>query len=121
MSEQPKMKVYTNGSKGWRLNGKLHRTDGPAVEWTDGSKEWRLNGKLHRTDGPAVERADGSKIWCLNGELHRTDGPAIERADGSKEWYLNDEQFSFEDYIQELKALGKEETVINLLFQLDAV
>jgi hypothetical protein len=36
-------------------NGKLHREDGPAVEYADGSKKWYLNGKLHREGGPAVE------------------------------------------------------------------
>jgi hypothetical protein len=45
MSEQPKMQVLPNGSKEWLLNGKLHRTDGPAYEWADGRKEWWLNGK----------------------------------------------------------------------------
>jgi hypothetical protein len=45
MSEQPKMHVLADGSKSWRLNGELHRSDGPAVEWADGSKSWRLNGK----------------------------------------------------------------------------
>jgi NADPH-dependent ferric siderophore reductase len=30
--------------------------------------EWFLNGKLHREDGPAVEWADGSRSWWLNGE-----------------------------------------------------
>ena len=34
----------------------------------DGSKEWRLDGQLHRTDGPAIERARGTKAWYLNGE-----------------------------------------------------
>ena len=38
------------------------------VEYADGSKEWYLNGKRHRTDGPAVEYADGTKEWFLNGE-----------------------------------------------------
>lgn len=37
-------------------------------EHSDGSKGWWLNGKLHREDGPAVERADGTKKWWLNGE-----------------------------------------------------
>ena len=58
----------TNGSKSWYLNGKHHRTDGPAVEWANGHKAWYLNGKLHRTDGPAVERANGRKEWHLNGK-----------------------------------------------------
>jgi hypothetical protein len=31
-----------------------------------GTKRWYLNDKLHRTDGPAVEYANGSKLWYLN-------------------------------------------------------
>ncbi len=46
MSDQPKMQVYPDGSKEWWLNGKRHRTDGPAIEWTGGSKMWFLNGNL---------------------------------------------------------------------------
>ena len=80
---------WADGSKQWYLNDKRHRTDGPAIEWADGSKQWWLDDKLHRTDGPAVERADGSKTWLLHGLLHRTDGPAFERADGYKEWYVH--------------------------------
>ena len=55
-----------DGSKRWFLNGKLHREDGPAVEWSNGSKRWFLNGKYHREDGPACEYADGEKVWYLN-------------------------------------------------------
>ena len=68
MSNQPKMTVLTDGRKVWVLNGKRHRTDGPAIEWANGTKEWWLNGNRHRTDSPAIERADGSKEWCLNGK-----------------------------------------------------
>jgi hypothetical protein len=28
----------------WYLDGKIHRTDGPAIEWPDGDKSWFLNG-----------------------------------------------------------------------------
>ena len=35
-----------DGDKAWFLNGKIHREDGPALEWADGSKEWWLNGKM---------------------------------------------------------------------------
>jgi hypothetical protein len=28
----------------WYLDGNVHRTDGPAVEWADGDKSWFLNG-----------------------------------------------------------------------------
>ena len=31
-------------------------------------QRWLVNGKLHRTEGPALEYADGSKYWYLNGE-----------------------------------------------------
>ena len=56
-----------------------------------GHKEWRLNGELHREDGPAVEHANGGKAWYLKDGLHREDGPAVEHASGAKAWYLNDQ------------------------------
>jgi hypothetical protein len=86
-----KVQVDDDGTKYWYLNDKLHREDGPAIEYADGSKQWYLNGNIHRTDGPAVEYSDGTKMWFVNGERHRTDGPAIEYADGSKKWFLNNE------------------------------
>jgi len=58
------------GYKGWWLNGKYHREDGPARMWSDGSKSWWLNGKRHREDGPAIEYWDGTKYWYLNGKYH---------------------------------------------------
>ena len=95
--------IDCDGDKAWCLNGKYHRTDGPALEWADGSKHWYLNGKRHRTDGPACEYADGDKIWYLNGKLHRTDGPAVINADGTKFWYLNGEKFTKEEWINEMR------------------
>ena len=68
-----------------------------------GNKYWYLNGKLHRTDGPAIELVNGSKIWYLNGERHRTDGPAIEWIDGTKLWWLNGNQVAMEDVIADPK------------------
>ena len=35
--------TYDNGHKDWYLNGKLHRTDGSAIEYANGDKEWYLN------------------------------------------------------------------------------
>ena len=54
----------------WYLNGKRHRTDGPAVIYENGYQEWYLNGKLHRENGPAVIFPDGEKLWYLNGVIH---------------------------------------------------
>ena len=68
MKEQPECVVDKWGTKEWRLNGKLHREDGPAIETTDGYTTWYLNDKLHREDGPACEYPDGHKVWYLHGE-----------------------------------------------------
>ena len=64
------VRVYSDGTKEWRQNGKLHREDGPASEYANGTKYWYRNGKLHREDGPAIEYADGAKYWYLNGVLY---------------------------------------------------
>jgi len=93
-NEQPKMTVDENGDKFWRLHGKLHREDGPAVEWEDGHKEWHLHGKLHRDDGPAVEWANGHKEWYQHGKRHREDGAAVEWEDGHKAWWLHDKNYN---------------------------
>jgi hypothetical protein len=58
----------------------------------DGSRFWFLNDRLHREDGPAIEYYSGRKDWYINGKYHRKDGPAIEFANGDKSWYLNDIQ-----------------------------
>jgi len=63
-----KVKVNDNGSKFWLLNDKLHREDGPAIEYASGDKFWYLNGERHREDGPAIEYASGTKYWFLNGK-----------------------------------------------------
>jgi len=80
----------------------------------DGSKFWNLNGRFHRTDGPAIEGADGTKGWWLNGQLHRTDGPAIEGADGTKEWYLNGLQRTLKQYMKELKMPKQDQVMFKL-------
>ena len=68
--QQPTMTTDEYGNKRWRLNGKFHREDGPAIEWADGDKEWWLNGKYHREDGPAFEGVSGFKAWWLNDEKY---------------------------------------------------
>ena len=39
--------TVNEGIKQWWLNGKLHREDGPAIEWANGDKYWLLNGKYY--------------------------------------------------------------------------
>jgi len=97
------VKVSDNGTKRWYVDDKLHRTDGPTVEYASGTKFWCLDGKLHRVDGPAVEWASGSKEWWLNGKRHRVDGPACEYADGGKHWYLDGKELTHSQWKQAVK------------------
>lgn len=90
--------IDEKGNKRWYLNGKLHRTVGPAAEDKYGNKFWFVNDDLHREDGPAVEFVDGTKKWYLNDKLHREDGPAIERKDGTKEWYINGNKLTKDEF-----------------------
>ena len=77
---------------------KLHRLDGPAIEYSDGSKFWYQNDQLHRLDGPAVEPSEGFREWRQNGLLHRVDGPAVIGEDGTEEYWLNDVQHTEESW-----------------------
>lgn len=66
-------------SETWRLNGRRHRTDGPALitYWPDGTvgyERWRQHGQLHRLDGPAITlyQPDGTvefEQWWFQGRL----------------------------------------------------
>jgi hypothetical protein len=77
-----------------------------------GTKVWRLDGKLHRLDGPAVEYPHGEKVWCMNGILHRTDGPAFEYPDGRKSWYLHNKSLSLDDWLDQNPNMTDEEKVM---------
>lgn len=56
------------------------------------------NNKLHREDGPAIEFGNGYIFWFLNGKRHCEVGPAVEYPDGNKEWWINGIQFTKEDF-----------------------
>jgi hypothetical protein len=70
------------------------------------------NGKLHREDGPAMEFANGEKRWYLNWKLHRENGPAIEWIDGSKYWYLNGIHYSEQDWKREVEKPKKKKLIL---------
>jgi hypothetical protein len=66
--------------------------------------EWRNSaGKLHREDGPAIEWSNGTKEWWLDGKRHREDGPAVEYAHGDKEWYVDDKFLTQEQFLARTK------------------
>ena len=104
-------------NKYWYKEGKLHREDGPAVEYSDGGKEWYIEGKHHREDGPAIICGNGSKYWYIEGEQHRLDGPAIEYADEARYWYIENYLYSpiwLDFLIGDSVFLGKEKGKHNL-------
>ena len=59
---------------------RLHRLDGPAVEWAKGGKEWWVEGQIHRDpeDGPAFIDSNGTdySYWWYD-QLHNPYGPAL--------------------------------------------
>ena len=69
----PKMTVAANGTKQWRNErGEYHRIDAPAFETVEGHKEWFIDNKLHRVDGPAIEYSfDGRKEYWIDGQHMR--------------------------------------------------
>ena len=75
--------------------------------WAD-TLRWYLNGKLHRTDSPAVIYRNGDQFWFQNGVLHREDGAAVIWADGTEWWYLNGKKYEYKDW---LTARGSDATI----------
>lgn len=47
------------------------------VELKPGVRHYYFNNKLHREEGPAIEWVDGDKVWYLNGNRHREDGQPL--------------------------------------------
>ena len=95
--------------------------------YSDGSiaeQSWRLNGELHRDDGPAeiIYRRDGSiywQEWYLNGKRHRSDGPASikYKRDGSierQEWWLNGKKLTKEEIIEQKRKIANRHKLLLL-------
>jgi hypothetical protein len=108
-NEQPTMMRYFRGQLiEWRLNGNLHRVDGPSLYDAEGTFEhWFLDGARHREDGPAVRTPTGRLEWRILGNLHRIDGPAIITGDGDKEWWIWSTQYTKEEYERKVASLKK--------------
>ena len=85
-------------------------------ETVNGDKFWYQNGKLHREDGPAIEYANGDKSWYQNGKMHRTDGPVIERANGHKAWYIDSIYYSFSKWCEKLNLSREEKCELVLIY-----
>lgn len=58
---EPTLTIDEHGVHEWRLDGVLHRLDGPARIWDNDDEEWLFDGRYHRIGGPAIVYADGDK------------------------------------------------------------
>lgn len=84
----PTCSIDLDGNKRWKLQGDLHRDDGPAAIYTNGMEIWYRYGIYHRVGGPAIIRPDLGEYWYQYGARHREDGPAIMFANGRNEWWF---------------------------------
>jgi hypothetical protein len=76
--------MILKGSILYKINGKLHKEDGPATIHCD-RQVWYNNGLIHRVGGPAYTDSEGAQSWWQNGNMHRDDGPAWIK--GNNEFY----------------------------------
>jgi len=73
MDSESTLRMDTGGNKWWMNEfAEYHRIGGSAMEWNNGHKEWRVNGVIHREDGPAIITKDGMKEWWLNDFYYET-------------------------------------------------
>jgi hypothetical protein len=73
MHSESTLEMDEFGNKWWKnKDGKIHRLDGPAVEFNSGYKEWWFEGRIHREDGPAVVFPSGDKNWWLDSINYKT-------------------------------------------------
>ena len=69
-TRKPEKIVYPNGTIEYKLNGKLHRNNRPAVMGFNGYRAWYINGKRHREDGPAIVDPNNHIEWWFNGRYY---------------------------------------------------
>jgi hypothetical protein len=98
----------TESLQEYRVKGRLHREDGPAMSVHPNSaltslEEYHVNGRLHREDGPAKILFDHShhkdvkthEEYRINGRLHRDPkiGPAVMVRDAYHLFLCREEYF----------------------------
>ena len=107
--------IDDEGNRKWYKDSKLHRDNGPAVEWVNGDRWWCKDSKLHREDGPAIEYANGNHWrYKTNGILHGNDH-ADELLDSLRWWY-HDREYSFEEWCQATQQTPEAITLLRLKY-----
>ena len=67
MTNYEQIEINANGDKFYLKDGKLHREDGPAIEFVCGDCAWYQNGVPHREDGPAIDCGGDIKLYWIKG------------------------------------------------------
>ena len=70
--------------------------------------EWRKEDKIHREDGPAIEYHNGDRLWLMEDVLHREEGPAIEWNNGNTDYFVYGIQLTKQEFYR-LYPLAKKE------------
>lgn len=86
----------TPSSPGGGSRGAPRPTRGAGNPGPSPGRHWRDQGRLHREEGPAVEYDDGAKWWFRDGHFHRDDGPAVE--DGGVRQHVLDGRVAREEF-----------------------
>lgn len=74
--------------------------------YPDGIKCWIVDGKYHRTDGPAVLSGDGKEYyWYKYNMLHRIGGPAGVKGNVEK-YFIDGNEYTPHEYWSTLKEQG---------------
>jgi hypothetical protein len=81
-----------------------------------GDRLWYQDNRLHRTNGPAVEYENGTKFWYQNNERHRTDGPAVELPGGRNHWYINGIKYDLNDWLELVNYTEPQKTLMRLQY-----
>ena len=81
-------------------------------KYNDGVIEYRLDGSLHREDGPAYTESNGYQGWWINGKRHRLDGPARIDTKGLQEWWIEGQRYLRQEYFMKLLDLGYDQAYI---------
>ena len=63
-----KLDIHYNGTTWWRLNGQLHRLNGPASTSVWGYYAYWVNNRRHRIDGPAIIIPNGTNQYWVDGK-----------------------------------------------------
>ena len=71
MENYIRKKIDENGDiRYFDSKNQFHRTNGPAFISLNEDKEWRINGLLHRLDGPAIEWGFGFREWWVSNKRY---------------------------------------------------